>query len=365
MDAPETTSGDQFDSGAGTENGALDKVRALVADLRDRALKEAARADAAETLLVNAETELASIKEMIERARLEAASIVEEARHEAQAIASEALAGREAATTRESGRDSELVEALRSYLSEIEEAQSTLLRIARRALTALAAVAPDADEDEAPQQRVEADLGSRASASGGGAPTSARRRAPRSQSSESKGSTAKSGSAASSARRPAPRSQTAEPEVPPLAGYSDPEAQDGHMSDHLLVAGSNGSTEAPTDEQVLTDVSNQRDLDRLDHARHAEPPEPLISPLVGEDTAGSALGRAPQTQSSEPEMAPLARSSHSDAQEGHALSHLLAPGSNGSTESTTDEHRLIDLSNQRDLDRLDARPSVRNLLRGL
>ena len=210
--APEQNSLDGTE-GSASLDASLEATHTLVADMRERARKETERADAVEMLLLSTEQELSRANRAIEGARQEAASILETTKREAEAIRAEARRGIAGATAREA----ELVEAMRSYLCEIEESQSTLLRIARRALSALAALGPADTQDE----------------------SAAHPRPP------------------SKARTALPKSSPPDSTIPPIARTHG----DDLNGSQLVVANSASSS---IDGLRLIDISNQQDLDRLD-----------------------------------------------------------------------------------------------------
>lgn len=212
-------------------DAAFDSMRALVAELRDQARKETERADAAEVLLLTTERELAKARQAIEQARQEADSIIESAKREAEAITVEAT--RVGAT----GREAEIVDAMRSYLQEIEESQSTLLRIARRALSALAALGPISDAPQHTQPDHIAHVNANPS--------------------ETDDRSGQRGWAP-------PGTSAPDPTAPPVARGRRTKTPDKEAESQVIFAGSKMSPEFTTDEHRLIDLSNQRDLDRLD-----------------------------------------------------------------------------------------------------
>ena len=229
--APGSTSFDGTD-GSPTVDAAFDSMRALVADLRDQARKETERADSAEMLLLSTEREVAKARQAIEDARQEANSIIEGAKREAEAITAEA--NRVSATAREA----EIVDAMRSYLQEIEESQATLLRIARRALSALAALGPTSDPrkftfqpDHIAERSVSASEAANQSGQTEGAP---------------------------------PNTSASDPITPPVTRGRRTKTPHREPENRVVFAGSTRSPDLTTDEHRLIDLSNQRDLDRLD-----------------------------------------------------------------------------------------------------
>ena len=269
----------------------IDALLAFEGEVHRQVTDLAARADAAEREL-QLRTEAASAADsLLEEARKRAIEVTEQASLEARDLIMRAQRDIESLQL-DSQR--ELITAFRQYLQQIETAQSTLLRIARRALSALVADVPEtlesAAEGQYPAEAPVDETRTPAATSSVTREVQPRRGFPAKPRSASKpsqtdiegeeaaspdqggadpaitavGAPADSDGTPSGARRVASRRRT--------SGKTLPGGQEGEPhrdeADQGGPSGSNGSQtdEAPVSDghHNLIDLRNRRDLERLD-----------------------------------------------------------------------------------------------------